>query len=142
MGAAVLILAGAAAALADDGQPISWPTGCRTVDLVTEQKSFIFHTSLYRFHQIKHWCWKAGAISGEYHAWSFDGSSTACLDKVYAPNAWYFTWVAGKPLSGHYSEERAHVTNCILHIGDWKEFYPDVKIWSYADGSYKVTTAN
>jgi hypothetical protein len=121
---------------------VTWPSGCRTVDLFTEQKSFLFHVRIYRFHQVKHWCWRGGAIYDERHAWEFDGSSTACLDVVYLDNAWYFAWVPGKPQSGHYSEERAHATNCVFHVGDWKEFYPDVRIWAYADGTYKVTTAN
>jgi hypothetical protein len=122
--------------------PIVYPAGCRDVDVYASQSSWIFHTTIYRFHQFKHWCWRAGGVYGERHAWQFDGSATACLNTVYPPNAWYFTWWRGISSSGHISEERAHVTNCIFHIGDWKEFYPDVKIWAYADGSYKVATAN
>ena len=121
-------------------QSVTWPSGCRTVDLWTEQKSFLFHVRVYRFHQVKHWCWRGGVIYDERHAWTFEGSSTACLQTVYPDNSWFFTWAPGKPQSGHYSEERAHATNCVFHIGDWKEFYPDVKIWAHADGTYVVTT--
>jgi hypothetical protein len=81
-------------------------------------------------------------IYDERHAWSFDGGSTACFDEVYPDNHWTFTWWRGIAGSGDFSEERAHVTNCVFHIGDWKEFYPDVKIWAYADGTYKVQVAN
>jgi hypothetical protein len=108
--------------------------------MYTEQKSFLFHVRIYRFHQVKHWCWRGGVIYDERHAWTFEGSSTACLQTVYPDNSWFFTWAPGKPQSGHYSEERAHATNCVFHVGDWKEFYPDVKIWAYADGTYKVST--
>ena len=59
-----------------------------------------------------------------------------CLNTVYPPNAWFYTYWGGIGTSGHYLEERAHVTNCVFHVGDWKEFYPDVKIWIRADGSY------
>jgi len=125
-----------------DGAPLVFPSGCRSVDVYAQQTSFIFHSRIYRFHQLKSWCWRAGSIYNERHAWSFDGSSTACLGTIYPANGWYFTWWYGKAMSGHYSEERAHVTNCIFHIGDWKEFYPDVKIWSYADGSYRSAVSN
>lgn len=121
---------------------VTWPNGCRTVDFYAQQTSFLFHSRIYRFHQVKHWCWRGGVVYDERHAWSFEGSSTACLQTVYPANSWFFAWSAGRPESGHYSEERAHATNCVFHIGDWKEFYPDVKIWAHADGSYDVTTAN
>jgi hypothetical protein len=124
------------------GGTTTFPSGCRDVDLYASQTSFLFHTRIYRFHQLKHWCWRGGVIYDERHAWSFDGSATACLGVVYPDNSWSFTWWYGKAGSGHYSEERAHVTNCIFHIGDWKEFYPDVKIWAYANGTYKVATSN
>lgn len=121
---------------------INFPAGCRDVDIVATQKSFLFHVTIYKFHQLKHWCWRAGVIYDERHAWSFDGSSTACLDTVYPANSWLFVWWHNKAGSGHYSEERAHATNCLFHVGDWKEFYPDVKIWSHADGSYQVGISN
>ena len=78
----------------------------------------------------------------ERHGWSYDGSSTSCLNTVYPPNAWFYSYWGGIGSSGHFLEERAHVTNCVFHVGDWKEFYPDVKIWIRADGSYTAATAN
>lgn len=120
----------------------SWPSGCRDIDISTSQSSFLFHTQIYRFHALQHWCWSGGGIYEERHGWSFDGSSVACLDTVYGPNSWFFTWWNGIGSSGHYTEERAHVTNCLFHIGDWKEFYPDVKIWIHADGTYTSATSN
>jgi hypothetical protein len=121
---------------------VTLPTGCRTIDFFAEQKSFLFHVRIYRFHQIKHWCWRNGVVYDERHAWTFEGSATACFDSVYPDNSWFFTWWKNKANSGHFSEERAHVTNCVFHFGDWKEFYPDVKIWAYADGTYTVSTQN
>ena len=120
----------------------AWPSGCRDLDVSTSQASFLFRTTIYRFHTLQHWCWSGGVITEERHGWSFDGSSTACLDTVYPPNAWFFTYWNGLGTSGHYTEERAHVTNCVFHVGDWKEFYPDVKVWIRADGSYTTATAN
>jgi hypothetical protein len=117
------------------------PSGCRDIDIVTSEKSFLFHTNIYRFHQLKHWCWKSGTVYDERHAWSFEGGSTACFDTVYPDNHWTFRW-KGSQTGGDFSEERAHVTNCVFHIGDWKEYYPDVKIWVYADGTYNVETSN
>jgi hypothetical protein len=117
------------------------PAGCRDVDISTSQKSALFHTKIYKFHQLKHWCWRRGVVYDERHAWSFDGGSTACFDTTYPDNHWTFSW-NGKPAGGDFSEERAHVTNCVFHIGDWKEYYPDVKIWAYADGTYKVEKSN
>jgi hypothetical protein len=123
------------------GSP-GWPSGCRDLDISTAQSSFLFHTTIYRLHALQHWCWAGGAIYEERHAWSFEGGSTACLNTVYPANAWFYTYWNGIGSSGHYTEERAHVTNCVFHIGDWKEFYPDVKIWVHADGSYTTGTSN
>jgi len=123
------------------GSP-GWPSGCRDLDISTSQSSFLFHTTIYRLHALQHWCWAGGAIYEERHAWSFEGGSTACLNTVYPANAWFYTYWNGIGSSGHYTEERAHVTNCVFHIGDWKEFYPDVKIWVHADGSYTTGTSN
>ncbi|HEX5448935.1 MAG TPA: hypothetical protein VFW85_02615 [Gaiellaceae bacterium] len=120
----------------------TFPAGCRDLNVNASQRSFLFHSKIYKFHQIKHWCWRKGVIYDERHAWSFDGGSTACFDEIYPDNHWTFTWWHGIAGSGDFSEERAHVTNCVFHIGDWKEFYPDVKIWAYADGTYKIATAN
>jgi hypothetical protein len=123
------------------GNP-GWPSGCRDLDISTSQSSFLFHTTVYRLHALEHWCWANGGIYEERHAWSFDGGPTACLNTVYPANAWFYTYWNGIGSSGHYTEERAHVTNCVFHIGDWKEFYPDVKIWVHADGSYTSGTSN
>jgi hypothetical protein len=120
----------------------SYPSGCRQVDLYAIAKSILFHTTIYKFHQIKYWCWHQGIVYNERHAWSFDGSSTACLDTVYPANSWFFTWKWGKAQSGHFSQERAHVTNCVFRIGSWNELYPDVKIWAHADGSYDQAVDN
>jgi hypothetical protein len=121
---------------------VSYPSGCKQVDAYAIAKSVLFHTTIYKFHQIKHWCWHQGVVYDERHAWSFEGSSTACLDTVYPPNSWYFNWRWGKSQSGHFSEEHAHVTNCIFRVGSWQEMYPDVKIWAHADGSYDHTVIN
>ena len=61
---------------------------------------------------------------------------------MYPPNDWFYSYWGGIGSSGHFLEERAHVTNCVFHVGDWKEFYPDVKIWIRADGSYTAATSN
>ena len=53
---------------------------------------------------------------------------------MYPPNAWFYTYWSGIGTSGHYLEERAHVTNCVFHVGDWKEVR--------ADGSYTTATGN
>ena len=129
-------------AAVDPDSGVTYPSGCKTVDIYAIAKSAIFHTTIYKFHQVKHWCWHSGLVYDEHHAWSFDGSSTACLDTVYPANSWFFAWKWGKAQSGHFSEERAHVTNCVFKIGSWNQLYPDVKIWAHADGSYDSTTAN
>src|SRR4051794_296446 len=117
------------------------PSGCRQVDVAAVAKSLIFKVVVYKFHQIKHWCWHRGFVYDERHAWSFQGSSTACFDTAYPPNSWFFSW-RGNSQGGHFSEERAHVRNCIWHFGDWNQLYPDVKISAHADGTYDSSTAN
>ena len=126
----------------DRATGVWYPSGCKQVDVYAIARSAIFRTTIYRFHHIKHWCWRQGIVYDERHSWSFDGSSTACLDQVYPANSWYFTWKWGKAQSGHFSEERAHVTNCVFRIGSWKEMYPDVKIQAHADGSYGQSVQN
>jgi len=120
---------------------VAYPSGCRQVDVAATATSFLFKSVVYRFHQIKHWCWHRGLVYDERHAWSFQGSSTACFNTAYPPNAWFFAW-HGHAQGGHYSEERAWVTNCVFKIGSWNQLYPDVKIWAHADGSYDHTTTN
>jgi hypothetical protein len=120
---------------------VAYPHGCRQVDVAAVVRSILFQSVIYRFHQVKHWCWHNGVVYDERHAWSFQGSSTACFNTAYPPNAWFFSW-HGKGQGGHFSEERAWVTNCVFKIGAWNQLYPDVKIWAYADGSYDSATSN
>ena len=126
----------------DPDTGVVYPSGCKQVDVYAIAKSAIFQTTIYKFHQTKHWCWHSGVVYDERHSWSFQGSATACLDTVYPANGWFFTWKWGKSQSGHFSEQRAHVTNCIFKIGSWKEMYPDVQIWAHADGSYDQSVRN
>lgn len=128
-------------ATVDPDTGIYYPSGCRQVDVAAVVKSLLFQTVIYKFHQIKHWCWHNGIVYDERHAWSFQGSSTACFNTVFPPNAWFFSW-RNKAQGGHYSEEHAWVTNCVFKIGAWNQLYPDVKIWAYADGSYQSSTSN
>jgi hypothetical protein len=125
----------------DPNTGVVQPSGCRQVDVAAVAKSIIFQTVIYKFHQIKYWCWHRGSVYNERHAWSFQGSSTACFDTAYPPNSWFFAW-HGNGQGGHFSEEHAHVTNCIWKLGDWTQLYPDVKIWAHADGTYDSSTAN
>lgn len=120
---------------------VAYPSGCRQVDVYSQATSFLFKSVIYRFHHIKHWCWHLGLVYDERHSWSFQGSSTACFNTAYPPNAWFFAW-QGNARGGHFSEERAWVTNCVFKIGAWNQLYPDVKIWAHADGSYDISTAN
>jgi hypothetical protein len=126
----------------DPDSGVVYPSGCKQVDIYAIAKSVLFRTTIYKFHQIKHWCWHSGIVYDERHSWSFTGSATACLDTVYPANSWFFTWKWGKGQSGHFSEERAHITNCIFKIGSWKEMYPDVQIRGHADGSYDQSVRN
>ena len=127
--------------LVDPVTGFAYPSGCRQVDVAAVAKSFLFQNVIYKFHQIKHWCWHGGIVYDERHAWSFQGSSTACFNGVYPANAWFFSW-NNKAQGGHYSEERAWVTNCVFKIGAWNQLYPDVRIWAYANGSYNSATSN
>jgi hypothetical protein len=115
--------------------------GCRQVDVAAIAKSFLFHSVIYRFHQIKHWCWHNGIVYDERHAWTFEGSSTACFNTAYPDNSWFFSW-HGKAQGGHFSEVRAWVTNCVFKVGAWNQLYPDVKIWAHADGSWDKAVQN
>lgn len=126
----------------DPESGVTYPSGCKQVDVYAIAKSAIFRTTIYKFHHVKHWCWHNGIVYDERHDWSFQGSATACLDTVYPASAYFFTWKWGKSQSGHFSEERAHVTNCVFKVGSWKEMYPDVQIRAHADGSYTQSVRN
>ena len=125
----------------DPDSGVAYPSGCRQVDVAAVARSFLFKSVIYRFHQIKHWCWHRGLVYDERHAWTFQGSSTACFNTAFPPNAWFFSW-RGNAQGGHFSEEHAWVTNCVFKIGAWNQLYPDVKIRAHADGSYDSSTSN
>ena len=55
-------LGAAPAVLPPGGGGGSWPSGCRDLDISTSESSFLFHTTVYRFHALEHWCWGGGGI--------------------------------------------------------------------------------
>jgi hypothetical protein len=125
----------------DPDTGVAYPSGCRQVDVAAVAKSIIFRTVIYKFHQVKHWCWHKGIVYDERHAWSFQGSATACFNTAFPANAWFFSW-RGFAQGGHFSEEHAWVTNCVFKVGAWNQLYPDVKISAHADGTYESSTSN
>ena len=109
-------------------------SGCREIDIVKEGSSFLFRTTVYKWHQHKRWCWANGRVTG---VWT----------SAYATNMdanWYYRGLAGSAgyffgpnQSGHYSFRQAKMENCVLKYGCIGSEYPWIKIWVEGDGGYR-----
>ena len=109
-------------------------SGCREIDIVREGSSFLFRTTVYKFHHHKRWCWANGRVTG---VWT----------SAYATNVdanWYYRGLSastgyfyGANQSGHYSFRQAKMENCVLKYGCVGSEYPWVKIWVQGDGGYR-----
>jgi hypothetical protein len=145
IGSALVLAANASAAeteveVAVSGSAEESVAGCRTVDVARIGRSALGFV-VYRFHQVKHWCWRYPRItSASAYAYATDVDPNWDYKGVIAANGSYYTWCCGVGSSGHQSFRQGRFDNCILWIGCIRREYPWVRIRAHANGSYTYTT--
>jgi hypothetical protein len=130
-----------------DAQSTSWPlTGCRKVDRWHQGNSWLGRT-MYRFHQVKRWCWTQGGyynmkITSMSIATYISHVDTCCIvyhgELAGSQHDYYYTW-KGTPTGGHYSFRQGNVANCVLRYGCLATQYPWVRIWVNGNGAWSST---
>jgi hypothetical protein len=116
--------------------------GCKDIDAWRYSTSFLFGTTVYRFHQTVHFCWNTASkltavTTGTYVSnvdpnWTYRGLT--------ASNGYFFTWCCGNTHSGHFGLRQGHFDNCVLKYGCIGSEYPWVKIWIHGNGTWTYTT--
>jgi hypothetical protein len=111
-------------------------SGCRTVDWYESGHSG-FGNLLYRFHQVKHWCWDYPHIGNVSIGTYMSDVDTCCIvyRGIVAAYGWYYAW-RNDTHGGHYSRRQAQVDNCIVRYGCLWSAYPWVDIWVNGNGAW------
>jgi hypothetical protein len=115
-------------------------TGCRTVDVARIGRSVLGFV-VYRFHQVKKWCWDFPRITSRV-VWTYVDKVDPNMeyDGVVGALGYYYAWCCGVGSSGHYSFREGKFRNCIPWVGCIGTQYPWVKIWTFANGGYTYAT--
>jgi hypothetical protein len=123
-------------------------SGCRTLAAYVEARSSIFHTLVYRFYQVKHWCWKYPAINtvncnaNPVSCLTFTDdisnvASTESYAKVQSSVSYYYNW-GGSSKGGHYSKITGKFDNCVFKYGCIGSSYPWVEIYTVGNGAWQA----
>jgi hypothetical protein len=119
VGAALLVPAQARAAdagvevrVAGDSAGLS--SGCRNVDVARVGRD-IFGFVVYKFHQVKRWCWSSPRITYRYvSTYVSDVDPNMDYKGVVAETGNYYIWCCGNSRSGHFSYRQGRFDNCVL----------------------------
>lgn len=112
-------------------------SGCRTVDIPKVGRD-IFGFVVYRFHQVKRWCWNYPRVTSvNVYTYVSDVDPNMNYGGIVASISRFYTWCCGRGTSGHYSMRQGKFQNCILWFPCTRTEYPWVKIWAHANGSYR-----
>jgi hypothetical protein len=115
-------------------------SGCRTVDIARVGRD-IFGFVVYKFHQVKRWCWDYPRITSVgVHTYVSDVDPNMDYDGIVASTSYFYTWCCARRTSGHYSMRQGKFKNCILWFPCTRVEYPWVKIWARGNGSYSWAT--
>lgn len=115
-------------------------SGCAGVDVARIGRSGIVRAVVYKWHQVKGWCWAGGRVTNVdvstyiSHVdpnWRFRGELGG--------SGGFYPW-SGAGGSGHWSLRQGAFENCILKYGCIGSEYPWVKVWVHADGTYAYDT--
>jgi hypothetical protein len=114
----------------------SYLKGCRTVDVAVVSRSILGFV-VYKFHQVKKWCWDFPRITSR-SVWTYVSHVDANMDYkgVVGALGYYYTWCCGSSSSGHYSFRQGKFENCIVWISCIRSEYPWVKIWTHSNGTW------
>jgi hypothetical protein len=114
--------------------------GCRRVDVAKTGRD-IFGFVVYRFHQVKRWCWVYPRITHRYvSTYVSDVDPNMEYGGLVGVNGYFYRWCCGSASSGHYSYRQGRFDNCILWFPCSRREYPWVKIWAHGNGSYSYAT--
>jgi hypothetical protein len=114
--------------------------GCRTVDVARVGRD-IFGFVVYKFHQIKRWCWSYPRITSvSVSTYVSDVDPNMEYRGIFGSVSNYYTWCCGSGRSGHYSLRQGKFENCILWFPCTRTEYPWVKIRAHGNGSYTYAT--
>jgi hypothetical protein len=114
--------------------------GCRTVDVARVGRD-IFGFVVYKFHQVKRWCWTFPRItSRSVYTYVSDVDPNMEYRGVVAAYGNYYTWCCSTGSSGHLSYRQGKFDNCIWWFPCTRREYPWVKIYAHADGTYTKAT--
>lgn len=111
-------------------------SGCKQVDWYESGHSSLFGSLVYRFHQVKYWCWVYPRITGvNVYTYVSNVDGNYQYRGVIASSGYYYTW-SGSASGGHYSFRQGKFDNCILKYGCISSSYPWVKIYVNGNGAW------
>ena len=115
-------------------------SGCRRVDVARIGRSILGFV-VYKFHQVKKWCWSYPRITWkEVYTYVSDVDPNMDYRGVVSAVGYFYTWCCSSGYSGHYSLRVGKFENCEPVLGCIRTEYPWVKIWARGDGSYRWAT--
>jgi hypothetical protein len=113
--------------------------GCKVVRAWHTQQSLLGRT-LYRFHQVKRFCWRYPHITFINTAIDITDVDNCCVRfeglVEGASQNYYYTWKSVAD-GGHFSYRKGQVGNCILRWGCLATWYPWVTLWVNGNGAWK-----
>lgn len=136
----LLLLALLVGVLAVPGQAGAAASGCRTVDVARVGRD-LFGFVVYKFHQVKSWCWSYPRITSKsIYTYVSDVDPNMRYGGIVAATGYFYPWCCGNAYSGHYSFRQGKFQNCILWFPCTRTEYPWVKIWAHGNGTYTYAT--
>ena len=113
-------------------------SGCRQVDWYESGHSLL-GALIYRFHQVKYWCWSYPSITyTNVYTYVSNVDASQQYRGVIGASDYYYTW-SGSSRGGHYSFRQAKFDNCILKYGCVGSSYPWTKIWANGNGAWTAS---
>jgi hypothetical protein len=115
-------------------------SGCRILRVYESGHSFLFNTLVYRFYQVKRWCWNYPRINKQSLWFKPDISNVAASESyqgVVASLSYYYAW-GGSNQGGHYSKLTGRFDNCIVKYGCIGSSYPWVEIYVTGNGAWRA----
>jgi hypothetical protein len=137
----LLLLGLVAGAMLMPAEASASASGCRTVDIAKTGRDITTLFVVYKFHQVKRWCWSYPRVTS-VSAYTYVSDVDPNMDYagVVAAQSYFYPWCCGSSTSGHYSLRQGKFKNCILWFPCSRTEYPWVKIWAHGDGSYRWAT--
>ncbi|MEZ5098930.1 MAG: hypothetical protein R3C15_03830 [Thermoleophilia bacterium] len=121
------------------GRRLQSASGCAAVDVSRIGRSSIVRSVVYKWHQVKGWCWSAGKVTRvDISTYPSDVDPNWRYRGQLPGSGGYYAWNGAG--SGHWSLRQGSFENCILKYGCIGSEYPWVKVWVHGDGTYAYET--